>query len=60
MPQIARIDQVDYRSVSSWIDQGQTKGFVGLYDQPGAGRRPTLGLDEQPKVQQYLHDSPKD
>ena len=59
MPQIARIYQVDYRSVSSWIDQWQTKGLVGLYDQAGAGRRPTLSLDEQHKVQQYLHDSPK-
>ena len=52
--------QVDYRSVSSWIDQWQTRGLVGLYDQPGAGRRPTLSLDEQQKVQQYLQDSPKD
>ncbi len=60
MPQIACMYQVDYRSVSSWIDQWQTGGFVGLYDQPGAGRRPTLSLDEQQKVQQYLQDSPKD
>jgi len=60
MPHIARIYQVDYRSVSSWIDQWQTRGLVGLYDQPGAGRRPTLSLDEQQKVQQYLQDSPKD
>jgi transposase len=60
MPQIARMYQVDYRSVSSWIDQWQTRGLVGLYDQPGAGRRPTLSLDEQQKVQQYLQDSPKD
>ena len=59
-PQIARIYQVDSRSVSSWIDQGQTKGLVGFYDQPGAGRRPTLSLDEQPKGHQYLQDSPKD
>jgi transposase len=60
MPHIARIYQVDYRSVSSWIDQWQTRGFVGLDDQPGAGRRPTLSRDEQQKVQQYLQDSPKD
>ena len=60
MPQIACIYQVDYRSVSSWLDQWQTRGLVGLYDQPGAGRRPTLSLDEQQKVQQYLQDSPKD
>ena len=60
MPPIARLDLVDYRSVSSWIDQWQTRGFVGVYDQPGAGRRPTLSRDEQHKVQQYLQDSPKD
>jgi transposase len=60
MSQIARMYQVDYRSVSSWIDQWQTRGLVGLYDQPGAGRRPTLSLDEQQKIPQYLQDSPKD
>jgi len=60
MPQIACMYQVGYRSVSSWIDQWQTRGLVGLYDQPGAGRRPILSLDEQQKVQQYLQDSPKD
>ena len=60
MPHIARLYQVDSRSVSSWIDQWQTRGLVGLYDQPGAGRRPTLSLDEQQKVQQYRQDSPKD
>src|SRR2546426_4401681 len=32
MPQIACMYQVDYRSVSSWIDQWQTRGLVGLYD----------------------------
>ncbi len=60
MPQMARIYQVDYRSVSSWIDQWQTKGLVGFYDQPGAGRRPPLSLDAQHKVYQYLQNSPKD
>src|SRR5438094_9586552 len=35
---VARIDDVDRRSVSSWLDRWQTRGFVGFYDQPGAGR----------------------
>ncbi len=60
MPHIARMYQVDYRSVSSWIDPWQTRGFVGFYDQPGAGRRPTRSLDEPQKVQQYLQDAPQD
>jgi transposase len=60
MPPIARLYQVDYRSVSSWIDHWQTRGLGGFYDQPGAGRRPPLSRDEQQKVQQYLQESPKD
>jgi transposase len=59
IPQIARIYQVDRRSVSSWIDRWQTHGLVGLYDHPGAGRRPTLSADEQQKVRHYLQQSPK-
>jgi transposase len=60
IPRITQIYQVDRRSVSSWIDRWLTQGLVGLYDQPGAGRRPTLSADEQQKVQQYLQQYPKD
>ena len=60
IPRITQIYQVDRRSVSAWIDRWQTQGFVGFYDQPGAGRRPTLSADEQQKVQQYLQQYPKD
>jgi len=58
MAPIARRYQVDYRSVSSWINPWQTRGFVGLEDPPGAGRRPTLSLDEQQTLQPDVPDSP--
>jgi transposase len=60
IPRIARIYQVDRRSVSCWIDRWHTQGLVGLYDQPGAGRRPILSAAEQQQVQQYLQQYPKD
>jgi transposase len=60
MPPIARMSQVDRRCVSCWIDRWHTQGFVGFYDKPGAGRPPTRSVDEQQKVQQYLHQDPKD
>jgi transposase len=60
IPHIARIYQVDRRSVSSWIDRWHTRGLGGLYDQPGAGRRPLLNMEEQHKVEQYLQHYPKD
>ena len=58
IPAIARMYQVDRRSVSAWIDRWHTRGLVGLYDQPGAGRRPTLSAEEQHKVHQYLQQYP--
>ena len=35
-------------------------GVVGLYDQPGSGRRPLLNEEEQQKVHAYLSQYPKD
>jgi transposase len=60
IPHIARFYQVDRRSVSTWIDQWQTMGLVGLYDQPGSGRPPLLNDEEQHKVHAYLRQYPKD
>jgi transposase len=59
IPRIAQIYQVDRRSISGWIDRWHTKGLIGLYDQPGAGRQPKLNAEEQQKVQQYLQTYPK-
>jgi transposase len=60
IPHIAQFYQVDRRSVSTWIDRWQTMGLVGVYDQPGSGRRPLLNEAEQHKVYDYLHQYPKD
>ena len=60
MPHMAQFYQVDRRSVSTWIDRWQTMGLVGLYDQPGSGRRPLLNDEEQQKVHAYLRQYPKD
>jgi len=60
LPPIARFYQVDRRSVSTWIDRWQMMGLVGLYDQPGSGRRPLRNDEEQQKVHAYLREYPKD
>ena len=60
IPHIAQCYQADRRSVSTWVDRWQTMGLVGLYDQPGSGRRPLLNEAEQHKVYDYLHQYPQD
>ena len=60
IPTIARMYQVDRRTVSSWIDRWHAHGLVGLYQQPGAGRPPILTAQEESKVQHYLEKYPQD
>ena len=60
IPHIARFYQVDRRSVSTWMDRWQTRGLVGLYDQPSSGRPPLLNAAEQQKICDYLQHYPKD
>ena len=57
---IADIYQVSRYAVSEWIERWHSAGLVGLYDQPRSGRPPSLTLDEQHKVDQYLQEHPKD
>jgi transposase len=60
IPHSARMYQVDRRSVSGWMDRWHTRGLVGVYDPPGAGRPPILRMEEQHKGQQDLQQDPKD
>ena len=38
IPQIAQILEVERRAVSAWIDNWETCGLFGLYDQARSGR----------------------
>ena len=60
MGRIAAVYQVSRYAVSEWIERWHSAGLVGLYDHPRSGRPPSLTPDEQPKVDQYLQDHPKD
>jgi transposase-like protein len=52
IPPIARVYEVDRRSVSSWVDRWQQEGLVGLYDRPHTGRPHSLSAraDQSPAV----------
>lgn len=60
IPQIARVYEVDRRSVSIWLDRWQQEGLVGLYDRPHTGRPHSLNAREQTKVQQLRRQFPRD
>jgi transposase len=60
IPQIARLYEVDRRSVSIWLDRWQQAGLVGLYDEPHTGRPPRLSEAEQHTAQQLLRQFPRE
>jgi transposase len=57
---IAAVYQVSRYAVSAWIDRWHQDGLVGLYDRPRSGRPMCLTCAEQQKVEQYLHDHPRE
>lgn len=58
IPHIARIQPVDPRRVSAWMDRWQAWGLVGLYDRPRSGRPAIFTAEEQHHVYAYLDASP--
>jgi transposase len=44
IPQIARVYEVDRRSVSIWLDRWQQAGLVGLYDQSPIRAAPRVSV----------------
>src|SRR5262249_37034359 len=56
IPPLARFYQVDRRSVSTWMDRGQTLGWVDLYKQPRSGCPPLLNDAEQHQVSVVEND----
>jgi len=60
IPQIARVYEVDRRSVSIWLDRWQQAGLVGLSEQPQTGRPPRLSEAEQHQVQELGRQFPRE
>jgi len=56
--EIAQIYQIHRNSVSSWIDNWESKGEQGLYDQPRSGAPPKLNEQEQEAAKNLLNTYP--
>jgi transposase len=43
----------------NWFDSWETRGFAGLYNRPGRGRKPTFTPEQQEQIKQWAKDEPK-
>lgn len=54
------IFNVSHATVSNWLTAWETKGIVGLRNQPGQGRKPTLVAADLPLIRVKVQQNPQD
>ena len=54
------IFSVSHATVSNWLTAWETKGIVGLRNQPGQGRKPTLVAADLPLIKAKVQQNPQD
>lgn len=59
IPQLVSIFEVDRDTLSSWIDDWEREGLMGLYDKPRPGRPPIYTLEEQQRLQELVDREPR-
>lgn len=53
------IFQVSRKTVYNWFDAWEKKGLVGLYHQPGQGRKPTFTPEQEQQIRIWAEQNPK-
>ena len=57
---VAGLFEMNPTTVQRWIHRLNTRGFEGLRDKPGRGRRPRLSSSDRVEVREDLQKSPKE
>jgi len=60
MRALKAIFSVSHATVSNWLTAWETKGIVGLRNQPGQGRKPTLLAADLPLIKVKVQQNPQD
>jgi len=57
--ELMQIFSVSYGTIYNWFHRWETEGMVGLYNQPGRGRKPTFNSDQQAKIREWAAQEPR-
>ena len=57
--EIARVFKVDRDTASHWLNEWETYGIIGLYDERRSGRPPKLSEAEVEAVKEFIVDEPR-
>jgi len=51
--------QVSYKTIYNWFERWESEGMVGLYNQPGRGRKPTFNSEQKSKIREWAAQEPR-
>lgn len=59
LAQLMPIFSVTRKTLYNWINAWEVKGLLGLYNQPGQGRKRTFTPEQEQQIYQWVQASPK-
>lgn len=59
LAQLMSIFGVSRKTLHNWLSAWETEQFVGLYDQPGRGRKPTFTAQQKEQIRDWVKPDPK-
>lgn len=57
--ELMKIFQVSYKTIYNWFERWESEGMVGLYNQPGRGRKSTFNVEQRTKIREWAAQEPR-
>lgn len=57
--QLCRIFEVSRNTIYNWLNSWESSSFVGLYNQPGRGRKKTFNINQEQIIKSWVKEIPK-
>lgn len=57
--ELMQIFSVSHGTIYNWFQRWETEGLVGLYNQPGRGRKPTFDAKQKAKIREWAAQEPR-
>ncbi len=59
IPELIKIFSVSYKTLYNWFNRWESSGMIGLYNQPGRGRKPTFNSAQKEKIREWTKQEPR-
>lgn len=57
--ELMKIFHISYKTIYNWLNQWESEGIVGLYNQPGRGCKRTFNLEQESTIREWAKQEPR-